>query len=137
MSPLIFDPSFSLLKKKEEEQADDGGKRSVVKFEDELDDEDDVVRKANEMFIEEMTPQVCFDFCKAHDGFGYFGLKNGRECYCTPYYKAKAGSEGELCVLWYTDSDVDGYLWSSALVGEVFFVGSDGGGEQYHFMSSS
>ena len=58
MSPLIFDPSFSLLKKKEEEQADDGGKRSVVKFEDELDDEDDVVRKANEMFIEEMTPQV-------------------------------------------------------------------------------
>lgn len=47
---------------------------------------------------EPMTPQVCFAFCRRMEqGYTFFGLRNGRDCYCTPYYKAKAGNEGEMC----------------------------------------
>jgi hypothetical protein len=45
----------------------------------------------------EMTPGVCFNYCRSFEGFNYFGLLNGRECYCMPYYKAKAGGEDQGC----------------------------------------
>jgi len=35
-----------------------------------------------------MTPEVCFDFCRTVPDMLYFGIKNGRSCYCEPYYKA-------------------------------------------------
>ena len=42
--------------------------------------------------------QVCFAFCRRMEqGYTFFGLRNGRDCYCTPYYTAKAGNEGEMC----------------------------------------
>jgi hypothetical protein len=44
-----------------------------------------------------MTPSVCFEYCRSFDNFNFFGLLNGRECYCTPYYKAKAGGEDQQC----------------------------------------
>jgi hypothetical protein len=34
-----------------------------------------------------MTPTVCFDFCRTVPDMLYFGILNGRECYCTPFYK--------------------------------------------------
>lgn len=36
---------------------------------------------------EEMTHQVCFHFCRTVPDMTYFGIKNGRDCYCTPFYK--------------------------------------------------
>merc|ERR1719231_1448453 len=35
----------------------------------------------------EMTPAVCFEFCRTVPNMGFFGIVNGRGCYCTPYYK--------------------------------------------------
>lgn len=40
---------------------------------------------------EPITPTVCFNFCRTIDDMGYFGILNGRECYCEPYYKPLAG----------------------------------------------
>jgi len=34
-----------------------------------------------------MTPTVCFEFCRTVPHMGFFGIVNGRDCYCTPYYK--------------------------------------------------
>jgi len=34
-----------------------------------------------------MTPSVCFEFCRTVPSMGFFGIVNGRDCYCTPYYK--------------------------------------------------
>merc|ERR1719235_445154 len=33
-----------------------------------------------------MTPYVCYEFCRSIDGMGFFGITEGRTCYCTPYY---------------------------------------------------
>merc|ERR1719426_414569 len=34
----------------------------------------------------EMTPAVCFEFCRTVPNMGFFGIVNGRGCYCTPYF---------------------------------------------------
>jgi hypothetical protein len=34
----------------------------------------------------EMTQKVCFEFCRTVPNMGFFGLVNGRGCYCTPYF---------------------------------------------------
>jgi hypothetical protein len=39
-----------------------------------------------------MTPHTCFEFCRSMDGMSFFGIKNGRDCYCMPYYKSTTGS---------------------------------------------
>merc|ERR1719169_375819 len=36
---------------------------------------------------QEMTPNVCFEFCRTVPNMGFFGIVNGRGCYCTPYFK--------------------------------------------------
>jgi len=33
-----------------------------------------------------MTPELCFHFCKNVSGVQFMGLRNGDECYCTPFY---------------------------------------------------
>jgi len=35
----------------------------------------------------EMTQKVCFEFCRTVPNMGFFGIVNGRGCYCTPYFK--------------------------------------------------
>jgi len=40
---------------------------------------------------EKMTPEVCFNFCRTLDDMLFFGVLNGRDCYCTPYFKQMAG----------------------------------------------
>lgn len=39
----------------------------------------------------EMTHETCFLFCRSVKDMLFFGITNGRECYCAPYYKAEAG----------------------------------------------
>jgi len=34
-----------------------------------------------------MTQKVCFEFCRTVPDMGFFGIVNGRDCYCAPYYK--------------------------------------------------
>jgi len=49
----------------------------------------------DKMDREQMTPEVCFDFCRTvPDMFG-FGILNGRECYCAPYAKQMAGDSSD------------------------------------------
>jgi len=36
----------------------------------------------------EMTQKKCFEFCRTVPNMGFFGIVNGRQCYCTPYYTA-------------------------------------------------
>jgi len=38
-----------------------------------------------------MTQNVCFEFCRTVPEMNYFGIMNGRECYCAPYYEMMAG----------------------------------------------
>lgn len=43
-----------------------------------------------------MTPRMCFDFCRQKEEMKFFGLKQGRECYCAPYFHAaSSGGQGE------------------------------------------
>jgi len=44
----------------------------------------------------EMTHEVCFSFCRTVPDMSFFGLTNGRECYCMPYYKAMA-DDSSMC----------------------------------------
>jgi len=51
---------------------------SIVHYEDHVAKEDQV----------EMTQKVCFEFCRTVPNMGFFGIVNGRGCYCTPYFQA-------------------------------------------------
>jgi len=42
---------------------------------------------------ESITPEVCFKFCRTIEDMGFFGIRNGNQCYCTPYYKSIAGDD--------------------------------------------
>ena len=44
---------------------------------------------------EEMTHGVCFEFCRTVPDMGFFGINNGRDCYCAPYYDPIAGNSDE------------------------------------------
>jgi len=39
---------------------------------------------------------VCFEFCRTIPDMGFFGIADGRTCYCTPYYKPQPGDD-ETC----------------------------------------
>jgi hypothetical protein len=54
---------------------------------------DAVVPKVDQ---EKMTPDVCFDFCRTVPDMGFFGIHNGRKCYCAPFFKRMAGN-GASC----------------------------------------
>merc|ERR1719454_2406148 len=49
---------------------------SIVHYEDHVAKEDQV----------DMTQKVCFEFCRTVPNMGFFGIVNGRGCYCTPYF---------------------------------------------------
>mmetsp|Transcript_89317 Transcript_89317/g.248038 ORF Transcript_89317/g.248038 Transcript_89317/m.248038 type:complete len:482 (-) Transcript_89317:148-1593(-) len=40
-----------------------------------------------------MTHETCFAFCRTIPEMLFFGITNGRECYCTPYYKPMANDD--------------------------------------------
>jgi len=42
-----------------------------------------------------MTQAVCFEFCRTVPNIGFFGLTNGNNCYCAPYYKQMAGDSSQ------------------------------------------
>jgi len=42
-----------------------------------------------------MTHDRCFEFCRTVPNMGFFGLMNGRNCYCAPYYKQMAGDSSQ------------------------------------------
>jgi hypothetical protein len=35
-----------------------------------------------------MSPAVCFEFCRTVPDMMFFGIANGQNCYCTPFFKA-------------------------------------------------
>merc|ERR1719392_660458 len=43
----------------------------------------------------EMTQKVCFEFCRTVPNMGFFGIVNGRGCYCTPYFTPMASDSTE------------------------------------------
>jgi len=45
---------------------------------------------------QEMSQTVCFEFCRTVPNMGFFGVVNGRGCYCTPYYK-RMESDSSMC----------------------------------------
>jgi hypothetical protein len=40
---------------------------------------------------EKMTQTVCFEFCRTIEEMVFFGLSNGGNCYCMPYFTQQAG----------------------------------------------
>jgi hypothetical protein len=40
---------------------------------------------------EKITINKCFEFCRTVPNMVYFGINNGNDCYCMPYYKPMAG----------------------------------------------
>jgi len=42
-----------------------------------------------------MTHAVCFEFCRGIPDMGFFGISNGRDCYCTSFYKPMASDSSE------------------------------------------
>jgi len=43
-----------------------------------------------EMEQKDMTPRICFEFCRTLPSMGFFGIRNGNECYCEPYFTPQA-----------------------------------------------
>jgi len=39
-----------------------------------------------------MTPTVCFEFCSTLPAMVFFGITEGRKCYCTPYFSPGPGN---------------------------------------------
>merc|ERR550532_1247559 len=46
-----------------------------------------------------MTHSVCFEFCRTVPEMNFFGILNGRECYCAPYYEMMAGDSSNCDAL--------------------------------------
>merc|ERR1719158_993945 len=44
---------------------------------------------------QEMTQKVCFEFCRTVPNMGFFGIVNGRGCYCTPYFTPMASDSSD------------------------------------------
>jgi uncharacterized protein YukE len=42
-----------------------------------------------------MTQKVCFEFCRTVPHMGFFGIVNGRNCYCAPYFTAMASDSSQ------------------------------------------
>lgn len=42
-----------------------------------------------------MTPRLCFDFCRQYENAKFFGLENGRDCYCSVYFHASSTGGGD------------------------------------------
>jgi len=40
-----------------------------------------------------MTHDVCFKFCRTIPGMNFFGIKGGRDCYCSPFFHDAAGDK--------------------------------------------
>jgi len=67
-----------------------------------------IVRYTDRVDVEKqqsMTPSICFEFCRTVPDMLHFGLVNGRDCYCAPYYMqgpgdgvCDAGCEGDSSV---------------------------------------
>jgi len=45
---------------------------------------------------EQMTHEICFGLCRTVPDMHFFGITNGRDCYCTPYYRQIA-SDSSSC----------------------------------------
>lgn len=43
----------------------------------------------------EMTQKKCFEFCRTVPNMGFFGIVNGRGCYCTPYFTPMASDSSQ------------------------------------------
>jgi hypothetical protein len=43
----------------------------------------------------DMTQKICFEFCRTVPNMLFFGITNGRECYCEPFYNMMAGDSSE------------------------------------------
>jgi len=58
---------------------------------------DTSIVRYEEIILEErqkaMTPTICFEFCRSLPDMVFFGITNGRNCYCAPYYKPAAGDD--------------------------------------------
>jgi hypothetical protein len=52
----------------------------------------DVVPKTDQ---EPMSHAVCFAFCRGVQDMLFFGIKNGKDCYCSPYYKDMASDSSQ------------------------------------------
>merc|ERR1719253_1160043 len=44
---------------------------------------------------EEMSHEVCFNFCRTVPDMLFFGIHNGRDCYCEPYFDAMESDSSE------------------------------------------
>jgi len=53
---------------------------------------------------EPITPQVCFAFCRTVPDMTFFGILNGNQCYCTPYYQSIEGDDSMCDVVCEGDS---------------------------------
>lgn len=72
----VFSDKFGNEKDKYKDQAD----VSIVRYKE-------IILKEKQ---ESMTPTLCFEFCRSLPDMVFFGITNGDECYCTPYYKPAA-----------------------------------------------
>jgi hypothetical protein len=46
----------------------------------------------------QMTPRICYEFCRSLPRMVFFGIHNGNECYCEPYFKPQAGDDANCDV---------------------------------------
>lgn len=47
----------------------------------------------------EMSPTVCFEFCRSVPKMGFFGILNGNKCYCEPYFQSMPSDSSDCDTL--------------------------------------
>merc|ERR1719333_227999 len=62
----------------------DAGGVSIVHYKEMVDSAD----------AKPMSPEVCYEFCRSVPDMVFFGITEGRACYCTPYWKPSAEGTG-------------------------------------------
>lgn len=45
----------------------------------------------------QMTPSVCYNFCRSMKNMNFFGLINGRNCYCGPHFQPSGEGDSGSC----------------------------------------
>eukprot|EP00929_Paragymnodinium_shiwhaense_P044073 TRINITY_DN22614_c0_g1_i2.p1 TRINITY_DN22614_c0_g1~~TRINITY_DN22614_c0_g1_i2.p1 ORF type:complete len:331 (+),score=118.55 TRINITY_DN22614_c0_g1_i2:67-1059(+) len=95
-----FMDGYSMMGCIQDEMHEFGDKFGDGKFSYKLGDTSNVAIVRYSMHVaredaQEMTHAVCFDFCRTIPDMLFFGITNGRDCYCAPYVKQVAGDSSD------------------------------------------
>lgn len=93
----VYKDGFSQVGCYKDSMHEKGDKYGNNKFKYKLSETNVSVVRYSEVILDEfqkaMTPEICYEFCRTVPDMVFFGITNGRDCYCEPYFKPTAADE--------------------------------------------